>query len=191
MLHVAPVQIGSKIAINRGKVKCISAAEEEKMSISRRIREYLDSNDVQYEWLPHPQAYTAQEVAHSLHLSGKRLAKTVLVDADGRLVMAVLPASLRLSMVKLRDGLEAKRVEMLAESELGKLFPDCDLGAIPPFGNLYGMDVWVDESVAATQEIVFTAGTHRDAIRMRYSDFSALVNPRVASIAEMVSAAAA
>jgi Ala-tRNA(Pro) deacylase len=174
-----------------GKVKCISAVEEETMSISRRIREYLDANDIQYEWLPHPQAYTAQEVAHSLHLSGKRLAKTVVVDADGSQVMAVLPASLRLSLAKLRDELQANRVEMMAESELAKLFPDCDLGAIPPFGNLYGMNVWIDKSLAGTEEIVFTAGTHRDAIRMRYSDFAALVYARVGSIAEMVSAAAA
>jgi Ala-tRNA(Pro) deacylase len=175
---------------NRVKVKCISAGKEEKMSISRRIREFLDENDIQYEWLPHPQAYTSQEVAHSLHISGKRLAKTVLVDADGCLIMAVLPASRRLSLSKLQDGLQAKRIEMLAESELAELFPDCDLGAIPPFGNLYGMDVWVDGSVAESDELVFTAGTHRDAIRMRYSDFASLVNPRVGQFAEMLSVAA-
>ncbi len=161
------------------------------MSISRRIREYLDINDVQYEWLPHPQAYTAQEVAHSLHLSGKRLAKTVVVDADGTQVMAVLPASLRLSMTRLREAMQAERVEMMVESELAKLFPDCDMGAIPPFGNLYGMNVWIDKSLVESEEIVFTAGTHRDAIRMRYSDFSALVCPQVCNIAEMVAAAAA
>jgi Ala-tRNA(Pro) deacylase len=164
---------------------------EETMSISRRIREYLDENDVQYEWLPHPQAYTSQEVAHSLHISGKRLAKTVLLDADGLLVMAVLPASLRLSLGKIQEELHAKRVEMLAESELAELFPDCDLGAIPPFGNLYGMDVLVDGSLAGSEELVFTAGTHRDAIRMRYKDFAALANPRVGHFAEMLSIAAA
>jgi Ala-tRNA(Pro) deacylase len=172
------------------KVKCISAVEEEIMSISRRIREYLDTNDVQYEWLPHPQAYTAQEVAHSLHLSGKRLAKTVVVDMDGSQVMAVLPASLRLSLSRFREATQAQRVEMMAESELARLFPDCDLGAIPPFGNLYGMNVWIDISLARSEEIVFTAGTHRDAIRMRYADFSALVYPQVGSFAEMVAAAA-
>jgi Ala-tRNA(Pro) deacylase len=173
------------------KVNCISGIRGGTMSISRRIREFLDENDIQYEWLPHPQAYTSQEVAHSLHISGKRLAKTVLVDADGCLNMAILPASLRLSLGKLQDVLQAKRIEMLAESELAELFPDCDLGAIPPFGNLYGMDVWVDKSVAASDELVFTAGTHRDAIRMRYSDFAALVNPRVGQFAEMFSVAAA
>ncbi len=161
------------------------------MSISRRIREYLDTNDVQYEWLPHPQAYTAQEVAHSLHLSGKLLAKTVVVDADGAQVMAVLPASFRLSLPRLQDELQAKHVELMVESELAKLFPDCDLGAIPPFGNLYGMNVVIDDRLVKSEEIVFTAGTHRDAIRMRFSDFSALVNPRIGSITEMVSAAAA
>jgi Ala-tRNA(Pro) deacylase len=161
------------------------------MSISRRIREYLDTNEVQYEWLPHPQAYTAQEVAHSLHLSGKLLAKTVVVDADGGQVMAVLPASSRLSLAKLKDELQAARVELMVESELAALFPDCDLGAIPPFGNLYGMNVLIDDRLVKSEEIVFTAGTHRDAIRMRYSDFSALVNPRVGRITESFIAAAA
>ena len=93
------------------------------MSISRRVREYLDANDIPYEWLPHSQAYTSQEVAHSLHVSGKRLAKTVVLDADGRLVMAVLPAAYRLSLGKMQDAIKAKRIELLAESELATLFP--------------------------------------------------------------------
>lgn len=161
------------------------------MSISRRVREYLDSNDVPYEWLPHSQAYTAQEVAHSLHVSGKRLAKTVMVDADGCLVMAVLPASHRLILGKLQEALQAKRIEMLAESELTELFPDCDQGAIPPFGNLYGMDVWLDRSLTDWDEIVFTAGTHRDALQMRTSDYSELVVPHIGSFAEALTAVAA
>jgi len=161
------------------------------MSIPRRIREYLDTQNVPYEWLPHPQAFTAQEVAHSLHISGKRLAKTVVVRADERLVMAVLPASHRLIMPQLRASLEARHVEMLPEGELAKVFPECDLGAIPPFGNLYGLDVWVDRAIADQGEIVFTAGTHVDAVRMKYEDFAGLTKPRVARFSEVWGSAAA
>ncbi len=161
------------------------------MSIPRRIREYLDSQDVPYEWLPHPQAFTAQEVAHSLHISGKRLAKTVIVDADGRVVMAVLPASHRLDVPEFRALLEARRLEMLPEGELAKIFPECDLGAIPPFGNLYGIDVWVDRSIADQGEIVFNAGTHVDAVRMKYSVYAKLAKPRVGRFSEIWASAAA
>jgi Ala-tRNA(Pro) deacylase len=155
------------------------------MSIPRRIRDYLDSQKVPYEWLPHPQAFTAQEVAHSLHVSGKRLAKVVVLDADGRLVMAVLPASHRLSLPELKAEVSVQRLEMLPESELVKIFPDCDLGAIPPFGNLYGIDVYVDRAVVEAGEIVFTAGTHVDAARMEYSDYAALVQPHEGRFSEL------
>ena len=161
------------------------------MSIPRRIRDYLDSQKAPYEWLPHPQAFTAQEVAHSLHVSGKRLAKTVILDADGRLVMAVLPASHRLIMPELKAALEVRRLEMLPESELAKIFPDCDLGAIPPFGNLYGIEVWVDRTVEESGELVFTAGTHVDAVRMKYSDYAELVKPHVGRFSELWASKAA
>lgn len=161
------------------------------MSIPRRIHEYLHSQDVPFEWLHHPQAFTAQEVAHSLHLSGKRLAKTVIVSADGRTVMAVLPASHRLDLKEFRSVLEARRVELVAEEELAKAFPDCELGAIPPLGNLYGIDVWVEKSVSEAEHIVFTAGTHADCIRMTYRDFASLVNPREGRFGAMWTAEAA
>jgi Ala-tRNA(Pro) deacylase len=159
------------------------------MSIPQRIRDYLDSQKVPYEWLPHPQAFTAQEVAHSLHVSGKRLAKVVVLDTDGRLVMAVLPASLNLP--ELKAELAARHLEMLPESELLKIFPDCDLGAIPPMGNLYGIDVWVDRAVVEAGEIVFTAGTHVDAVRMKYSDYAALVKPHEGRFSEVWASKAA
>ena len=161
------------------------------MSVPRRIREYLDSKNVPHEWLSHPQAFTAQEVAHSLHISGKRLAKTVVVDADGRLVMVVLPASHRLMMQELKATLEARRLEMLPEGELAKIFPDCDLGAIPPFGNLYGIDVWVDRAIADAGEIVFNAGTHVDAVRMDYGDYADLAKPRTGRFSELWASTAA
>ena len=149
------------------------------MSIPRRIREYLDSQNVDYEWLPHPEAFTAQEVAHSLHVSGKRLAKTVVLDADGQVIMAVLPASHRLSLLDLKGALEVSNLELLPEGELAVLFPDCDLGAIPPFGNLYGMDTWVDRAVAEAEHIIFTAGTHWDAVEMKYAHYARLAKPRL------------
>jgi Ala-tRNA(Pro) deacylase len=161
------------------------------MSIPRRVRDYLDSHKVPYEWLPHPQAFTAQEVAHSLHVSGKRLAKVVVLDADGRLVMAVLPASHRLNLPELKAELAVQRLQMLPESELVKIFPDCDLGAIPPFGNLYGIDVYVDRAVVEAGEIVFTAGTHVDAARMKYSDYAALVQPHEGRFSELWASKAA
>jgi Ala-tRNA(Pro) deacylase len=161
------------------------------MSIPRRIRDYLDSQKAPCEWLPHPQAFTAQEVAHSLHVSGKRLAKTVILNADGRLVMAVLPASHRLIMPEMKAALEVRHLEMLPEGELAKIFPDCDLGAIPPFGNLYGIEVWVDRTVEESGELVFTAGTHVDAGRMKYSDYAELVKPHVGRFSELWASKAA
>ena len=164
---------------------------EEAMSIPRRIREYLEYQNVPYIRLPHPEAFTAQEMAHTLHISGKPLAKTVVVEADGRRIMAVLPASHRLVLSELRAALNAHHVDMLHEDELVKAFPDCDLGAIPPFGNLYGMDVWVDRSIADQGEIVFNAGTHADVVRMNYHDFAMLAKPRTGRFSETIASAAA
>ena len=161
------------------------------MAIPRRIRDYLHSQDVPYEQVHHSQAFTAQETAHSLHISGKRCAKAVVLDGDGKLVMAVIPASNRLNLQELRATLEVNRLEMLPESELAKGFPDCDLGAIPPFGNLYGIDLWVDRTVSDGEEIVICAGTHEDCLRMKYSDFSKLTKPRLARFSEVWAAKAA
>ncbi len=161
------------------------------MSIPQRIRMYLDSQEIPYEWLRHAEAFTAQEVAHALHLSGKRLAKTVVVEADRRMVMVVLPASHRLVMSELRGVLEAREVKLIPEAELEKIFPGCDLGAIPPLGDLYGMDVWVDRTIADQEDIVFNAGTHLDAVRMKYGDFVRLAKPQVGRFSELRAAAAA
>jgi Ala-tRNA(Pro) deacylase len=160
------------------------------MAVPQRLRDYLDSQAAPYQPLHHTQAFTAQEVAHSLHISGKRLAKTVVLDADGRLAMAVIPASHRLNLQELRAALEANRLEMLPESELVRLFPDCEVGAIPPFGNLYGIEVWVDRTVSDSEEFVFCAGTHEDCLRMKYSDFAKLSNPHVGRFSEVWAAKA-
>jgi Ala-tRNA(Pro) deacylase len=161
------------------------------MAIPQRIRDYLDSQNVSYEAIHHSQAFTAQEVAHSLHVSGKKCVKAVVAEADHKIVIVVMPASHRLNFQELKSVLKVNQLEMLVESELVDLFPDCDLGAIPPFGNLYGIDVWVDRAVASTEKIVFCAGTHEDCIRMRYSDFAKLTRPFVGQFSELGIAQAA
>jgi Ala-tRNA(Pro) deacylase len=158
------------------------------MAIPQRIRDYLDSHEVCFEPLRHSQAFTGQEVAHSLHLSGKRLAKTLALNGDGKLLMAVIPASHRLNLQELQAAVEVSRLEMLPESELAKLFPDCDLGAIPPFGSLYGFEVWVDRAVSDAEEVVFCAGTHEDCLRMKYGDFAKLTMPRLGRFSEVSAA---
>lgn len=160
------------------------------MSISLRISEYLDAQKVGFEVIHHPQAFTAQEVAHSLHISGKRLAKAVVLKGDDKLVMAVLPASHRLNIRELQAAIGVKHLQMLDESELTKIFPDCELGAIPPFGNLYGMETWVDRAVSESEEIVFCAGTHRDCVRMKYAQYANLTKPQVSSFSELWAARA-
>src|SRR5271157_4795344 len=161
------------------------------MPIPQRIRDYLDSQNVPYETLHHSQAFTAQEIAHSLHDSGKKCEKAVVARGGNKPVIVVMPASHRLNFQELKSALKANLVEMLVESELVGLFPDCDLGAVPPFGNLYGIDVWVDRAVASTEMVLFCAGTHEDCIRMRYSDFAKLTRPFLGHFSELGTAQAA
>jgi Ala-tRNA(Pro) deacylase len=158
------------------------------MPVSQVILDYLDSQNVSYECVPHAQAFAAQEVAQTLHVSGKRFAKVVVLDADGRLLMAILPASHRLHLHELKEKLGVKCLEMVPEGDLAKFCPDCELGALPPFGHLYGMDVWVDRALSESEEIMFNAGSHTDAIRMKYSDFAKLAMPQVARFAELFAA---
>jgi len=155
------------------------------MSVSRRISEYLDTQRIGYEAIHHPQAFTAQEAAHTMHISGKKLAKAVVLRGDDRLVMAVLPASHRLLVRELQAAVSAKHLQMVDEAELAKIFPDCESGAIPPFGNLYGMETWVDRAVSEAEEIVFCAGTHVDCLRMKFADFAKLAQPQVSSFSEL------
>jgi Ala-tRNA(Pro) deacylase len=161
------------------------------MAVPQRIRDYLDSQNVPYETLRHSQAFTAQEVAHSLHVSGKKCVKAVVASGDGKLVIVVMPASHRLNIQELKSALKANQLEMLLESELVDLFPDCDLGAVPPLGNLYGIEVWVDRAVANAEKILFCAGTHEDCIRMRYSDFAKVARPYLGHFSELGTAQAA
>ncbi len=149
-----------------------------------RLEQYLRERGVAYESQHHPLTYTAQEVAASEHVPGKELAKTVIARAgDDRLVMLVLPASGTVHLGKLADALGTGRARLAEEWEFGPTFPDCELGAMPPFGNLYGVPVYVDQSLAADERIVFRAGTHTDTMRVAYADFARLVGPTVVDIA--------
>ena len=149
------------------------------MSISPKLKDYLDGHKVQYEVLTHREAYTAPEIAHTLHVPGKELAKVIMVKVREKFLMTVLPSTWKVSLNRLREVFGDSQVRLATEEEFKGLFPDCAIGAMPPFGNLYGLEVYVDSSLTADEEIVFQAGTHHDAIKMRYEDFAALVSPTV------------
>lgn len=144
-----------------------------------RLKEFLDHEHVRYLTITHSPAFTAQEVAQAAHVPGKDMAKTVIVRLDGELAMVVLPASARLSLELLKETTGAKRLELASERDFRDAFPGCELGAMPPFGNLYGMKVLVSEDLAKDDEIAFNAGSHTEVMKMRYADFEKLVKPRV------------
>ncbi|MBA5866919.1 MAG: deacylase [Nitrospira sp. CR1.3] len=150
------------------------------MVIHKRLQSYLDSRKIPYQVVNHSVAYTAQEVAESLHVPGSMFAKVVVVKADGRFVMVVLPSTWRIDLRQLEEILKFPHVRLATEEELANLFPDCEIGTMPPFGNLYGMPVYVDELLTNDEEIFFDAGTHVGAIKLRYRDFAELVHPQVA-----------
>jgi len=144
-----------------------------------KLKDFLDSNQVKYVTVTHSPAYTAHEIAASAHVSAKELAKTVLVKVDGKLMMMVLPASHRIIFLDLQKALGATRVELAAEEEFRDVFSGCALGAMPPFGNLYGLEVVVADRLTKDEEIAFNAGTHTELIRLAYSDFERLVKPKI------------
>ncbi|HUU45235.1 MAG TPA: YbaK/EbsC family protein [Acidobacteriota bacterium] len=146
---------------------------------AKKLKEFLDSQNVKYVTMSHSSAFTAQEIAASAHVPGKELAKTVIVKIDGKMAMAVLPASYRVDFNLLREVTSAKKIELASETEFTDTFPGCDIGAMPPFGNLYGLDVFVAESLAEDEEITFNAGTHTELVRLRYETFASLVKPTV------------
>lgn len=149
---------------------------------AQKLKEYLDDNKVGYESISHTPAYSAQTVAATAHIPGKDMVKTVIVKVDDRFAMAVLPASFRVHLGHLKKALSAEQVELATEQEFEKLFPDCERGAMPPFGNLYDMDVYVAKELAEDEEIAFSAGSHDEIIRMSYNDFENLVGPTTASL---------
>jgi len=145
----------------------------------RKLRDFLDSNHIRYFIISHSPVYTAQEVAASAHIPGSELAKTVIVTIDGKLAMTVLPASYKLDFDKLKDAAGTKDVLLASEEDFADMFPGCEVGAMPPFGNLYGMKTYVAEELAEDEEIVFNAGNHMELLRLSYADFEQLVKPLV------------
>ena len=148
-----------------------------------RLEGYLRENRVLFEAQHHPRAVTAQEVAASEHVPGKMLAKTVMVLADGEMVMLALPAPYQVDLEKAAAALGAKEARLAEEEEFEDTFPDCEVGAMPPFGNLYGVPVYVDETLAEDETIVFRSGTHTETMSVSYADFERLVEPTVAQFA--------
>jgi len=147
--------------------------------IARKLKEFLDQNRIKYVTVSHSPAYTAQEVAASAHVSGREMAKTVVLDIGGKLAMAVLPANRKVVLQDLQDLTGSEAVRFASEEEFASRFPDCEVGAMPPFGNLYGMDVYVAPALEGDEQIAFNAGSHTEIIRMAYADFARLVHPKV------------
>jgi Ala-tRNA(Pro) deacylase len=145
----------------------------------KKLVDFLDSNHIQYVNIKHSRAYTAQEVAASAHIPGKEMAKTVMIKVDGKLAFSVLPASYQVDFDLLKRSLGANQVELAAEEEFKAVFPECELGAMPPFGNLYDMEVFAAEKLSEDEEIAFNAGSHTELIRLKYDDFDRLVKPKV------------
>ncbi len=152
----------------------------------KKLTTFLDERKVKYVTIRHSPSYTAQEIAASAHIPGKELAKTVMVKLDGKMAMAVLPASQRVDFDMLKQAAGVGKVELATEDEFREMFPGCELGAMPPFGNLYGMEVYVADGLAEDEEIAFNAGSHTELIKLAYKDFERLAQPRVIEFAAAV-----
>ena len=153
------------------------------MAILKRLKEMLDGAKVPYEVYNHALAYTAQEIAAKQHFSGNEMAKVVMLEVDDKLVMGVIRGNDKISVNEVRDSLAARNVRLATEEEFIARFPECEIGAMPPFGNLYGLKVYVDPSLAQDEYIYFNAGNHVQTVHMKYKDFARLVEPQVAHLA--------
>ena len=147
----------------------------------QKLKDYLDKNKVRWVSIRHSTAYTASAIAASAHVKGKNLAKSVIVKLDGKLAMAVLPSKFRVDLEQLRQAAQAGAAELATEEDFAKAFANCEEGAMPPFGNLYGVPVYVEKSLAEDEEIAFNACSHSELIQLAYKDFAGLVKPTVAS----------
>jgi Ala-tRNA(Pro) deacylase len=156
-----------------------------------KLKEFLDSNNVQYVVISHSVAYTAAGIAALTHIPGKELAKTVIIKLDGELVMAVVSASQFVDLELLKAATGAPTVRLATEAEFKERFPDCEVGAMPPFGNLYGMTVYAEHDLSKDKEIAFNAGSHRELVRMPWADYEKLVQPKLMPVAAVKQAAAA
>jgi len=145
----------------------------------QKLRRFLDQQNVKYVTITHSPAFTALEVAAAAHVPGKEMAKVVMVKIDGELAMVVLPASMKVDFGRLLDATGAQEVELAHEQDFKDLFPDCALGTMPPFGNLFGLHTFVAEELTEDEQIAFNAGSTTEVIKLAYRDYARLVQPRV------------
>ena len=156
---------------------------------AQKLKDFLDWHNIKYVTIRHSLAYTAQEIAASAHIAGKELAKTVMVKIDDKMAMAVLPASYKVNFDLLKKAAGAHKVELANEQEFRDMFPESEVGAMPPFGNLYGMEVFVDESLSQDDEIAFNAGSHTELIKLAYKDFEAISKAKGGEVRGQIGAA--
>ncbi len=154
------------------------------MPILKKLKEALDEANISYEVYHHALAYTAQEVATAQHLSGKEMAKVVMLKVNGDLVMGVIAASHKINLSTVKASLGAKEARLASEDEFSSRFPECEIGAMPPFGNLFGLAVFVDPALEKDEYIYFNAGNHVQTVRLKYQDFARLVKPHTARLVE-------
>lgn len=147
--------------------------------ILQRLKDFLDTRKIKYMVIQHSPAYTSLEIAAMAKIPGKEIAKTVIVTADGKKMMVVVPASHMVDFISLRAFLNVEQVELAGEQQFKDLFPDCEVGAMPPFGNLFDLEVIVADSLAEDEMIAFNAGTHKELIRLSFRDFAELVKPKI------------
>jgi Ala-tRNA(Pro) deacylase len=159
---------------------------QETAMLSPRLHNYLDQQHAPYSTLSHERTVTAQETANCAHIGNRHFAKTVMLRVDGELAMMVMPAAYRVDLIRLSRALGGRVVEVAQESDFRDAFPDCELGAMPPFGNLYGMPVYVDARLAEQPEIAFNAGSHTDLVQMSYAEFERLAQPELLWMAHVM-----
>lgn len=152
------------------------------MAISKKLKDLFEKERVPYEMLEHPAAFTAMEIAGAQHIPGRQMVKSVLVNADGKFYLSVLPAIHYLDLEKFKEILGAKTVQLAREEDMARLFPDFEVGAAPPFGQLVGVPVYVDKILDEDNDIVFNAGTHTDMVKIKFQDFKRLAKPHLADI---------
>ena len=146
---------------------------------AKKLKKFLDDNNIKYVSITHSSAFTSQEIAASAHIPGKELAKTVIIKINGKMAMAVIPGSYKINLHLLKEMLGNEKIRIASEYEFADKFPECEIGAMPPFGNLYDMEVFAAGSLTEDEEIAFNAGTHTELIKMSYKDFERLVHPKV------------
>src|SRR5258708_851621 len=152
--------------------------------VPMQIQEFLDENAMKYHTIHHPPAFTAQEIAALAHVPGRSMAKTVAVKLDGKLVLAVVPAMKYVDLMRVREATGATQAELATENDFYDRFMGCEIGAMPPFGNLFGMETFVDRNLAAQPQIAFNAGSHTDVITMSFADYTRLTHPHLAELAQ-------